>query len=133
MTRRTLWAALVGVVGLKGQEATIRDMAGHECNSNRVGDIERIFSNPPTSRVCTREGWHKVSDYHNGQCPVCGWQAEAWKPERVATGFLGNCKPTGDGFTLECEPAYLESPPERRIDCENCGNTYRQKAEAHDG
>ena len=107
MNRRTWWMVLVGAVGLKAQL-------------------------PQSSQNVTRTAWSDRKP-RNGQCPVCGWQAEAYRPNQSRC-----CPRDGDdlgGGLVACYPEWPPCDPYdyRRIDCENCGNTYRQKAEAPDG
>ena len=62
----------------------------------------------------------------NGECPLCGTMAEAFKPGIV----IDPCHmPTDGKVTLTiCVPKDV-TPTSRRIDCAHCGLTFKQDAE----
>ena len=102
MTRRGVFATLVGAVGLKAQI-------------------------PQSSENVTGLAWGERKP-RNGQCPVCGRQAAAWKQPTVTV--RDGMKPgPGDGTVYLLSHEEPWGPDERRVDCEWCNCTFRQRAE----
>ena len=111
MNRRNLFIGLFGLGAAKAQEEaeTIRRL--HAC----IG--------PQWSATCPKV---------NGQCPVCGTMAPAYKSEKSArSSTLTHCG-TVDGkrYALGCASLDVAiDEPNRRVDCANCNATFLMKAE----
>lgn len=65
----------------------------------------------------------------NGECPVCGTMAPAYKRKRVKSGFMRNCKPLGN-WGMECEQdEHWDGPETITISCVHCRVRFDQDAE----
>lgn len=73
----------------------------------------------------------------NGECPVCGTMAPAYRREKVSSGFLTNCKPNPKyreddvtTWTISCEQVMdWDGPATRTISCAHCRVRFDQEAE----
>lgn len=66
----------------------------------------------------------------NGQCPVCGTMAPAFKPNPADYKGCAPCPPDSNVCLSVCRPwSDADMPTSRRTDCDHCNTTFRQWAE----
>ena len=73
----------------------------------------------------------------NGECPVCGTMAPAYKRMMVGMGFMAKCKPTPNyraddvrTWVVQCEEVRdWDGPATRTVSCAHCRVRFDQDAE----
>ncbi len=100
---------------------------------------QRTVTTPirPEDMASMYPGGSKRPKPRNGECPVCGTMAPAYRREKVSSGFLTNCKPNPKyreddvtTWTISCEQVMdWDGPATRTISCAHCRVRFDQEAE----
>jgi hypothetical protein len=126
MNRRKWWMMLASALGLKAQWETPHVEPKGQGQVCMTGDARG-------NEVCIDGRWYAIQTtrprtYRNGQCPVCGWQAEPWTiPAHGAGNPLEN---TETYILFSARFSGNESGIDKRlIMCACCSTVYGQRAE----